>query len=267
MLAAVLIISASGLIGAVILVAASVFMRVEEDSRIEEIQGALPGANCGACGYAGCADYAKAIVENGAPVNLCIPGGAAAAKSIGAIMGVEAGEVERFKAFVTCQGSYAHTRDKYDYEGIESCNAVNAYYSGRTACRFGCLGYGDCKKVCKFDAIIVENGVSRIDRSKCTGCGACAKVCPDHIIVMLPESDKPTVMCANREKGALTRKVCDRGCIGCMKCQKNCPAGAISVKNNVAFIDESLCISCGLCVEQCPVSAIHVPPKAGQIVD
>ena len=156
---AVAVVTVIGLLGAAILVVAAHFMHVEEDPRVGEVLGVLPGANCGACGYAGCADYAKAIVE-GAPVNKCVPGGAKCAAAAAAIMGVEAGEVVKRKAIVACQGSYDHTQDKYEYEGIESCAACAALYSGRAACEYGCLGYGDCVKACKFDAITVSNGLA-----------------------------------------------------------------------------------------------------------
>ena len=158
---AVAVVTVIGLLGAAILVVAAHFMHVEEDPRVGEVLGVLPGANCGACGYAGCADYAKAIVE-GAPVNKCVPGGAKCAAAAAAIMGVEAGEVVKRKAIVACQGSYDHTQDKYEYEGIESCAACAALYSGRAACEYGCLGYGDCVKACKFDAITVSNGLARV---------------------------------------------------------------------------------------------------------
>nr|WP_283243553.1 4Fe-4S binding protein [Feifania hominis] len=176
-------------------------------------------------------------------------------------MGVQSGKVEQPKAFVACQGSYDNTSDKYKYEGISSCKACNALYSGPTLCRYGCLGYGDCTRVCKFDAIRVVNGVAKVDREKCTGCGACAKVCPDGIIHMIPENEKPVVMCANKDKGAVTRKNCSHGCIGCKKCEKLCPNGAITVTDNVAFIDMEKCDGCLKCMEGCPVKAINVPPK------
>ena len=177
---AVAVVTVIGLLGAAILVVAAHFMHVEEDPRVGEVLGVLPGANCGACGYAGCADYAKAIVE-GAPVNKCVPGGAKCAAAAAAIMGVEAGEVVKRKAIVACQGSYDHTQDKYEYEGIESCAACAALYSGRAACEYGCLGYGDCVKACKFDAITVSNGLARVNPEKCTGCGACEQACPKKV--------------------------------------------------------------------------------------
>lgn len=256
---AIVIVSAVGLIGAVILVIAGYFMNVKEDTRIGEVAQVLPGANCGACGFAGCSDYAKAIVEKGAPVNKCVPGGQKTADAVSKIMGVEAGEVAVRKAVVICQGSYEHTSDKYNYEGIETCAACNAFYNGRSACRFGCLGYGDCVKECEFGAIEVTNGVARVNTEKCTGCGECAKACPNHIIEVLPESEKPVVLCANKERGALTRKGCSAGCIGCMKCEKNCPSQAIKVVDNVAYIDHEKCTGCRECVNVCPVKAIAIP--------
>lgn len=255
---AVLIVTLTGLIGAGILVLAAQFMHVDEDERIGIVLEALPGANCGACGYAGCADYAKAIAE-GAPVNKCVPGGANTANAVGIIMGVEAGEVAKRKAIVLCQGNYDHTTDKYDYNGIASCKACAALYSGSSACEFGCLGFGDCKDACKFGAITVENGLSRVNPELCTGCGACVEACPKHIISLRVESEKPVVLCANHARGALTRKACTAGCIGCKKCEKACPTQAITVVDNVAFIDHEKCIGCRVCVSECPVHAITIP--------
>lgn len=257
-LTAVALVTAIGLVGAGILVVAAHFMHVREDERVGTVTAALPGANCGACGYAGCADYAKAIVE-GAPVNKCVPGGASTAAAVAEIMGVSAGEVVQRRAVVACQGNYDHTEDKYRYEGIKSCKACNALYKGRATCEFGCLGYGDCAAACKFDAIIVSNGLARINQNKCTGCGACEQACPKRVIWIRPVSDKPVVMCANHERGALTRKACTAGCIGCMKCEKSCPENAIHVNGNVARIDYEKCTGCKTCVNVCPVHAIMVP--------
>ncbi len=255
---AVIIVSVLGVLGAGVLVVAAHFMRVEEDERIEKVNEVLPGANCGACGYAGCADYAKAIVE-GAPVNKCIPGGAECAKNAAAIMGVEAGSVAKRKTIVACQGSYANTQDKYKYDGIKTCSACAALYGGSSSCEYGCIGFGDCEKVCKFDAITIENGLARISAEKCTGCGACELACPKKIIWVRPESEMPIVLCANKDRGAMTRKACTAGCIGCMKCEKTCEDGAIKVKDNVASVDYEKCTGCRKCVNVCPVRAIVVP--------
>ena len=257
--AAVVIVTLTGLCGAGILVVASQLMRVEVDERIGLVQEALPGANCGACGFAGCADYATAIIESGAAPNLCIPGGAAVAAEVAKIAGQDAGEVAQRKAIVACQGTSEHRSQKYENTGIQSCAAASGLFGGPSACPYGCLGYGDCKAVCKFDAIEIQQGVARIKIEQCTGCGACLEACPKKIIWIREVSEKPVVMCANHHRGALTRKECTAGCIGCMKCEKSCPEGAIVVKNNVARIDLDKCIGCRTCVNVCPVKAIAVP--------
>lgn len=255
---AIALVTVIGLLGAGILVLAAKFMSVEEDPRVGQVLECLPGANCGACGYAGCADYAKAIVE-GAPVNKCVPGGAKTAAAAAAVMGVEAGETCVVNAVVACQGSDDICHKKYDYQGISSCAAASALSGGPYACPYGCIGLGDCVKACKFDAITVKDGLAHVDPAKCTGCGACRDVCPQKVIWMYDSKHKPVVMCANHEKGGITNKECKLGCIACMKCEKTCPEGAIKVTNFVARIDYSKCTGCGACVEVCPKHVIHQP--------
>ena len=257
---AVILVTVIGIIGAVILVAASIFMYVPVDERVEQITGVLAGANCGACGCAGCADYAKSIVEDGNAINKCTPGGAKTAAAIAEIMGVEAGSVTPMKAVVACSGTCEKTSKRYQFEGIQSCQAVKGLYGGDGMCQYGCLGYGDCTRACMFDAIHIADGIAKVDRAKCTGCGACAAACPNHVITVVPEHKrKPVVLCQNQDKGAQTRKDCTAGCIGCMKCAKACPKQAITVENNLARIDQALCVGCQLCVKECPVGVIHVP--------
>ena len=254
---AIAIVTVAGLLGSVILVLAAKFMAVEEDPRIGEVTSCLPGANCGACGYAGCADYAKAIVEGGAPVNKCVPGGAKAAADVAAVMGVEAGATAAVRATVRCQGKPGVCTQIFDYHGVSSCAAAAALYGGPKACAYGCLGLGDCVKACKFDAIHVVDGIAHVDPEKCTGCGACAAACPKSVIEMASDMDsKPLVLCHNTEKGPVVMKECQTGCIGCMKCQKTCPSEAIKVTNFLASIDYSKCTGCGQCVEVCPKHVI-----------
>ncbi len=257
--AAIIIVTLTGVCGAAILVVASQLMKVEVDERISLVQEALPGANCGACGFAGCADYATAIIESDAAITLCIPGGASVAEEVASIMGQEAGDVAQRKAVVACQGTAEHRSAKYENSGIATCTACAGLFGGPTACPYGCLGYGDCKVVCKFDAIEIQNGVARIKMEQCTGCGACIDACPKQIIWLREVSEKPVVLCGNHHRGAMTRKECSAGCIGCMKCQKECPAKAITVTDNVAKVDDALCTGCRICVNICPVKAIAVP--------
>lgn len=259
-LLAIIIVTVVGLIGAVILVAASILMYVPVDERVEKITGVLAGANCGACGCAGCADYAKSIVEDGVPINKCTPGGAACVEAIAQIMGVEASAAQSMKAVVACSGTCNVTSKRYEFEGIQSCLAVKGLYGGDGMCKYGCLGYGDCVKACPFDAIHIADGIAKVDREKCVGCGACASACPNAVISIIPEHKrKPVVLCQNKDKGGDTRKACTAGCIGCMKCAKACPKNAITVENFLAKIDQSACVGCQLCVKECPVGILRVP--------
>ncbi len=254
---AIAIVTVIGLLGAIILVLAAKFMHVEEDPRIGQVTECLPGANCGACGYAGCADYAKAIVEEGAPVNKCIPGGAKAAEDVAGVMGVEAGATAVVKAIVGCQGRPGVCEQNFDYRGISTCAAAASLYGGAKACPHGCLGLGDCVKACPFDAMHIVDGVACVNPAKCTGCGACAAVCPHNVIEIHADTEhKPKVLCNNTEKGAVVMKECKTGCIGCMKCQKTCPSEAIKVVDNLAHIDYAKCTGCGACVEVCPKQVI-----------
>ena len=259
----IIILTVLGLIGSIVLVVAAKFMSVEQDPRIDQVTGCLPGANCGACGYAGCADYAKAVVEGGAPVNLCVPGGANAAKDVAAVMGVEAGATAVVKAVVGCQGKPGVCHPHFDYQGISSCAAAAMLHGGPKACTYGCMGLGDCVKVCKFDALHIVDGIAVVDTEKCTGCGACAKVCPHgviHVLGVTPE--KPRVLCNTTDKGALAMKACTTSCIGCMKCQKTCEHDAIKVENFLARIDYTKCVGCGACVDVCPKKVIQFENRA-----
>ncbi len=262
MIVAALVVGLVGLIGAVLLVSASKVLAVSEDERAKEVELALPGANCGSCGYPGCAAYAKAVTE-GAPVNQCIAGGAAAAEKIAAIMGVEAGDATEYKAMVACRGDLSHTKKRYEYHGIPTCAACNVLYNGDSSCPFGCLGFGDCVKACKFGAIEIVDGIARIDPAKCTGCGACKAACPKRIIFLYEykKRPKPIVMCSNHKKAVAPRSECTAGCIGCGKCVRNCPVEAISIHDNVARVDYDKCVGCRKCVSNCPMGCIIIPEK------
>ena len=252
----VVIVGGIGLICAIVLVVAAKVMALPADELFDSVRAELPGANCGACGYAGCDDYAKAVAHDGAKTNLCVPGGAGVAASVSAAMGVAAESVEAKYAVVRCSGNCYATDSVMDYEGKQSCAACNFFYQGKGSCSHGCLGYGDCINVCQYGAISIVDGIAVIDKAACVGCGMCAKACPNHLITVIPASSTVYVGCSSHDKGAFTRKVCKNGCIGCKKCERTCEHGAITVTDNLASIDPEKCVNCGNCVTACPTGAI-----------
>ena len=254
----IIILSILGLVAGIVLSLAAKFMAVEVDDTVLKLREALPGANCGACGYAGCDEYAAKVASREAAANLCIPGGAKVSGELSEILGVEALEVDNQKAILRCCGDYDTSEFVMEYEGPQTCEACNTFYRGRRSCTFGCLGFGDCVNVCKYGALSIENGLAVVNYDLCTGCGACSKKCPKQLFTMVPQKASVYVACSSTDKGALTRKVCKAGCIGCMKCQKTCQYGAITVENNLATIDQSKCTACGECVEVCPTKCIRI---------
>ncbi|MBQ8636921.1 MAG: Fe-S cluster domain-containing protein [Clostridia bacterium] len=251
------IVGGTGLLFGCLLAFASIIFKVNKDTRIEMIEEILPGANCGACGYAGCSAYATAVVEDNAPVSSCSVGKDAVAKKIATIMGKKAEKVEPKVARVMCAGKCGIAEDKYKYVGIQSCSAAAKLAGGAKTCPNGCLGLGTCISVCKFDAIYIKGGIARIDETKCKACGMCLNACPKGLITLVPVSNKVWVPCNNTEKGANTNKYCKTGCIACRICEKNCPVEAISVIDNHAVVDYSKCVSCGVCADKCPKKLIH----------
>ena len=257
-LVAVVSVTSIGIICSVILSVASKLMYVKIDERITLLTGLMPGANCGACGYPGCSGYASAIIEKDAKTNLCTPGGSALLAKISEIMGVEAGSIEKKTAVVRCSGDCNKRQKKMDYRGINTCYAAKTIFAGEYECAFGCMGFGDCQKVCPSNAICMENNLALIVKNNCTGCGLCVKTCPSKLISIQKTGASVFVACNNLEKGAVVRKKCTAGCIACTKCVKECKEGAISIENNLAKIDIEKCTGCGRCVEVCVTKCIRV---------
>ena len=246
-----------GVLFGCLLAYASQKFAVEVDPRVAAIREALPGANCGGCGFPGCDGYAAACVEGSCPLNKCAAGGAPVAEKIAQIMGVAAEAADPQVAFVRCQGTHEMSPKNCVYLGISDCqSAIVVPGGGSTSCTFACLGFGSCVKACAFDAIHIVNGVAKVDREKCVGCGSCMAACPRNVITMVPKKKKVHVACSNTMPGAFVRQVCKTGCIGCQMCVKVCPKKAISMKGALAVIDSSLCIGCGLCAMKCPAHAI-----------
>ncbi len=269
-LIAVISLGAIGLVAAVILYAASKKFAVYEDPRIAQVSEVLPQANCGGCGYPGCSGFAAACVKAGSlEGKLCPVGGQPTMEKVAAILGLEAAASEPKVAVVRCNGTCANRPKLTQYDGVRSCVVANSTYGGETGCTFGCLGCGDCVSACTFGAIKMnpETGLPEVDESKCTACGACAKACPRSIIEIRPKGKnnrRVYVQCVNKDKGAVARKACTAACIGCGKCVKVCPFEAITLENNLAYIDPAKCKSCRKCEMECPqnaIIAVNFPPR------
>ncbi len=253
----VVILGICGLVAGILLTIASKVFHIEVDERIEKISEILPQANCGACGFAGCNDYADAIVNSNAASNLCRPGGAECVNKISAVLGTDAEDVVAMTAVVRCNGDCNSAKLQFDYGGVQSCKAVKRFYGGNGICKYGCIGLGDCASVCDHNAIKIENSLARVIPGLCAACGKCAAVCPNQIILIRPKSKAIDVLCSSQDSGKATKLACSNGCIGCKICEKKCPVGAVKVENSHAVIDYDKCISCGECKSACPAKAIH----------
>lgn len=251
-----LILGGLGLLFGLLLALASIFFKVDADERIEKITNLLPGANCGGCGFAGCAAFAEAIVKGDATPSGCKVVSEENLKDISAIMGVECDTNVKKTAFVKCMGNCDVAPDKYEIFGVDDCKVAYTLSGGPKKCSYGCMGLGSCVSVCKFDAIRIINGVAVVDDSKCVGCGSCVQICPKNLISIIPADQKHIVACSSKDKGALMKDLCKAGCIGCGICSKNCPENAIKLDSFLADIDYEKCTSCGTCAEKCPKKII-----------
>ncbi|MGI6735869.1 MAG: RnfABCDGE type electron transport complex subunit B [Anaerovoracaceae bacterium] len=247
-----------GLIFSIILVVASTVMAVPVDERQVKVRAVLPGANCGACGFAGCDDYAAAVASDpeNVPVSACIPGGADVAAKIAETLGVSAGSVVPQRAYLMCSGDCNQKQAVVNYTGKQTCESARQFYGGQWSCASGCLGLGDCMEACPYDAIRMFNGIPGIDHERCVGCGICAKTCPQGLLRIMDYDRKIKVSCSNHEVGKKAMQACKTACIGCKKCEKTCKFDAIHVEDGLAVIDYEKCKACGLCAKECPTGAI-----------
>ncbi len=253
---AILVLGGLGILFGLVLGVADKKFAVEVDDRVSAVRAVVAGANCGACGYAGCDAYAEAVVRGDAKANACTPGGTKTVKAIAEIMGVDADALEPMVARVRCQGTCDNVTPRYDYSGVPSCRAASGIAGGPNACEFGCVGLGDCVSHCAFGAITMVDGVAVVNDDACTGCTMCVAACPRGIIQMLPKDQTVVVMCRNEATGRRARLQCKTACIGCKRCEKQCPSDSIHVVNGVAIIDETTCTRCGACIPVCPMHCI-----------
>lgn len=272
----ILTLSIIGVLSAIILYFVAQKFKVFEDPRIDQVEAALPGANCGGCGYAGCRAFAETCVSKGELTDLFCPvGGNDTMGHVAGILGIVAEKKDPRTAVVRCNGTCEHRPKTNVYDGSMSCAIAASLYAGDTGCQYGCLGCGDCVTVCDFDAIHMnpETGLPEVDDDKCVACGACVKACPKTLIELrkkAPKDRKIYVACRNMDKGGVARKSCEVACIGCSKCEKECKYDAITIENNLAFIDSDKCKLCRKCVSVCPTNSIielNFPPRKMTVTD
>ena len=260
----VAVFSILGIIFGVALAATARQFHVGVDPKIDQVRDNLPSANCGACGYAGCQGYAEAVVESPEVVpNLCTPGGKSVAESVAAITNKLAGEVKEEVAMIRCHGTTSLAFDQAKYEGIQTCTAAALAFGGPKSCKNGCLGLGDCERVCPFDAIHIKDlGIAEVTFDKCTGCGLCVSACPKQIINLYPRTHRIELSCVAKDKASVVRPTCLVGCTTCRKCISACPAGALAWDGKTVLIDHPKCLAYGsaceeACVEICPTHVMH----------
>lgn len=244
----------------VVLALANKKFAMEVNPLIEEVEDILPKGQCGACGYAGCAKYAEAVVEDeSVPPNLCVPGKDAVAQKVAELTGKKAEATEPMYAKLKCRGSVA--KIVADYDGIHDCAAAKLVLGGPKGCKYGCLGFGNCVRACPFGALSMgEDGLPLVDKNICTGCGKCVATCPQHIISLVTFDAPAEVLCSNMDKGATARQNCSNACLGCGMCMRNCPHGAITLDKNLARVDKQICREkCqeATCLAKCPTKAIQ----------
>lgn len=276
MLFTILFLSGVGAIGALLLFTVAKKFHVEEDPRIGQVQDALPGANCGGCGYPGCSGFASACVGSDSLDGLFCPvGGNETMSRVAAILGRSTSAADPLIAVVRCNGTCEDRPRLNSYDGAMSCKIATSLYGGETGCSYGCHGFGDCVRACNFDAISInpDTKLPEVDEDKCTACGACVKACPKFIIELRkkgPKDRRIFVSCVNKDKGGIAKKACNNACIGCSLCFKECKFEAITISNNLSYIDHTKCRLCRKCVAVCPTNAIHelgFPPRKEKTED
>lgn len=244
------IVAVLAIVFAAFIVLVSKLCAVPTDEKTEKIKEQLAGANCGGCGFAGCADFAAALAQGKADISECGSTPPENKKIIAEIMGIPFSGEEKKVAVVHCAGGEV-ALDKFEYVGNESCAAQASFMGGKKVCIYGCLGGGSCEKACIYNAISVKNGVAIVNDTLCEACGVCVNGCPKRVIGFMPQSAKVYIACSSHCKGKDVMAACKVGCISCGMCARVCPNKAITMVDNIPVIDYSKCTGCLTCSEKC----------------
>lgn len=248
-------------------------LAVPKDRFQLQIEAQLPGINCGACGYPSCAQYAEALVrKKTADLGLCRPAGTEQLQSIGKLLKLPAPEPERQVAFVYCKGSPGLAAEKFQYEGLQDCQAASLLFRGSKHCQYSCIGLGSCVRQCPTGAIRIENSLAVVDPGNCIGCELCLPVCPTQVIRMIPQTQRYIVACNSLDHGKTTRNHCKVGCIGCKICEVRHPGLGFQIRKNLASVspdfagnppDEKVQRAIRACPSQC-ITELPAPVPAGK---
>ncbi len=264
-LSAVLALSGLGILLSLVLGLAAKVFHVYTDPRTETIMDILPGANCGGCGYAGCSEYAEAIVEHGEAPNKCVAAGADVTEQVCCVLGVQAEIGERKVAKIFCQGDDQKAWKRFQYSGAEDCFAAITSTGGDKACKYGCVGLGTCVKACPFDALSMgKNGLPVVDIDLCTGCGCCLQACPRNLPRLIPISQPTANLCSSRDAGKVVKSVCSIGCISCSMCIKKCPENAVVMQDSMTVVLPERCRAHKVCLDKCPTGSMQDLQSAKQ---
>jgi Na+-translocating ferredoxin:NAD+ oxidoreductase subunit B len=257
-LTAVAILSGVGLTFGALIAMTHRKMWVWEDPRIDGVNERLPGANCGACGFAGCRAFAEATVSGAAQPALCTVMGEDMRADVAAYLGVDAGAATKRVARLLCAGGTDVAPYKADYRGISSCAAAVAVGGGGKGCAWGCVGHGDCAVACTFDAIEMNaNGLPVVDVEKCTACNDCVDACPLGLFTIMPLDHNLVVQCRNLLNGEAATSVCSVACNACGRCVQDAAPGLIEIRQALAVIDyDKISLQNEAAIARCPTGAI-----------
>ncbi len=230
---------------------------VSTDPHLQKIISCLPGANCGACGMPGCMAFAQSLLKGEISLDRCRVVEEQSRRKLAEVLGIKLSSQLKQVAILHCSGGN-RVKDRFQYNGLKDCVAVNLLLHGQKECVYGCLGFGTCQRACPFNAISMsESGLPVIDAERCRACGKCVEVCPKNLLTLAPVTSNIYVACSSHDLGRDTRTVCSVGCIACRRCEKVCPVDAIHVIDNLAVIDIDKCTACGECKKVCPTGCIR----------